>query len=182
MTPLDLQLLCRVVILFVFCLSAGTKVRNLGEFEVTIADFEVLPRRWSGATARLVLATEGLIAIFFVTGGALIPTAFFLAIILLSIFSFALTSALRRKLKVGCSCFGRTEVAISSYDVARNVALVLLSAIGLGTCFARPQIVERHNVILLALMGITTGMFIINLDEIVRTLVRPFPSLVAKDE
>lgn len=176
-----LVLFCRSTIALLFIFSFGSKALALREFVVTIGDFKLLPHRWSRAAALLLLGGELITALLVIIGGGMLAVGFLLAAALLTIFSVALISVLRRKIAVGCNCFGRTERRVSYYDVARNVYLLLCSFVGLiglivlGILKRALQDLPSGELILLVVMSAFVLFAVIHLGEVVETLRQPFP-------
>jgi uncharacterized membrane protein YphA (DoxX/SURF4 family) len=166
---------CRIVIALVFALSASGKVLDMPAFQESIADFRLLPRRWSKVVAWAFLGAEFVIALLMAVGGGALLTGFLLASGLLVTFSAALVVALRRNAEVTCNCFGRTERRISFYDVVRNALLVLCSLAGAWWALAgSPQNLAAVEAVLIGLMAVCFVVLTTNLRDIVETLRQPF--------
>lgn len=123
---------CRVVIALVFWLSGASKVLDVAQFRQTIGNFNVLPRAFSGVAAILFLGGEFSVAILVIIGNSLLIVGFFLAIFLLLLFSIVLISALIRKIRTPCNCFGINTKQVASFDVWRNVGFILCALSGYG--------------------------------------------------
>lgn len=175
MFPPYMLMFCRATIAFLFIFSFGRKALTFRDFVVTIADFKLLPRRWSRSIALLFLCGEIATALAVTVGGVLLPIGFGLAIVLLVTFSVALLQALRRHIRMSCNCFGRTERPISYYDVVRNLLLILCSLLGLWMQMYAQQGLSNGEIVLLLLMSISLLMFATNLSDVIKTLLRPFP-------
>lgn len=165
---------CRITIAFLFLYSSGSKLLSLRDFAVTIGDFKLFPRHWSRLAACIFVAGELIVLILTVIGGIVLPIAFLLAMLLLVGFSIALASALWRKLDLNCNCFGRTERRISSYDLIRNLLLILFSLTGLWMTSSATTNLSVGEIVILALMSAVALFIIIQLRDIVETLWRPF--------
>lgn len=168
-------LFCRSTLALVFLFSLGGKLLAFRDFVVTIGDFKLLPRRWSKAVAWFVLGSELITAALLICGGEVLPPGFLLALVLLTVFSVALGLALRRKIAMSCTCFGRTERRISRYDVVRNVCLICYGLVGLWMVRETPQNVTIGEFILLVFMSAVFLLVVTNLKDIVETLGRPLP-------
>lgn len=175
MMTTSVLLFCRLTVAFLFVFSSYRKILALQDFAVTIGDFNLLPRRWSKTVAWLFLGAEMAIALFVILGGYLLAIGFSLAIVLLTVFSLALITALKRHISMSCTCFGRTERPISRYDVARNMLMILWSLVGLFLAMYVPQQLTWETTLLLALMSLVFLLCATNLEDIVETLFRPFP-------
>lgn len=120
----------RMVTGFVFLISFVGKARNIPAFEQTIAGFRLLSPRLSRFTAWLFLAAELAVLLLLVAGGRFLSVGFALAILLLLLFSLALTSVLLRNLHTPCNCFGTSAKQVSPFDVLRNAGLIFCALIG----------------------------------------------------
>lgn len=78
-------------LLFVYAFLA--KMRDVAGFAAAIDRFELLPRRWVKTVALLFLGGELAVILLLLAGGFLLPLAFALAGLLLTLFSLALLSA-----------------------------------------------------------------------------------------
>ncbi len=121
---------CRVVIGLVFILSCISKARDMAQFIQTIHAFDVLPRSLNRVAAMLFLGGEFAVAALVLIGGPLLIFGFSLAIGLLLLFCFALTSVLARGIRTTCNCFGANTKEISTFDVWRNVGLIICALVG----------------------------------------------------
>ena len=123
---------CRLVIGLAFALSFVGKVRDASQFTETIRKFDLLPPGWAGPAAALFLGGEATVVALLILGGRLLPLAFALAGLLLTVFSLALLSSLWRGIETACNCFGASQKPLTYYDVGRNAGFILLAAAGLG--------------------------------------------------
>src|SRR4051812_16966710 len=97
MSMICLSLTCRVLLALVFFTAAATKLRgknDLARFRATVREFGVGPR-WSSAVAGAVIAGE-LVAACLMLVDATAPAALGLAAALLTAFTVAIGSAVRR--------------------------------------------------------------------------------------
>lgn len=160
---------CRIAIGLVFACAFLAKVRRAAGFAQTIANFDLLPRRWSKTAALLFLGGEVVVVILLILGGWLLPLAFSLASLVLFFFTVALISALRRNIKTSCNCFGVSEKPLTYYDVWRNVGFLLLAAAGLGLRGAIGELSSLAFIEFLFILLIAAVLVVawINLGEIV---------------
>lgn len=164
---------CRIVIALAFALSAGGKALDMPSFQVAIKDFQLLPARWSKIAAYCLAGLEAIVVLLLLGERSLV-IGFGLAIGLLILFTVALVITIRRKKAVTCNCFGRTERRVSNYDVGRNVVLIAIALTGVRLSLDFSRDLATSEVILSGLLASTVVILVINLADIVRTLLRPF--------
>jgi hypothetical protein len=167
-------LFVRIAIGVLFAASAFGKLTARRDFELAVAGFRLLPRRWVPAAAVAVPAAEVLVVLLVGVGGSLLVPGLLLAILLLAVFSAVLVSALRRGLDVGCNCFGPGVRLVQPADVARNAALVLCAAGGLVlAATAGDGRVSAGQAAVLAGMAVVFVLVVSNLGDIATTLREP---------
>ncbi len=166
-------LFCRIVIALVFIFSATGKLRDVAAFQAAVSDFQILPAKWNKAAAWLFLGAEILVVGLMLLGGNGLLIGFFLAAALLAVFSYALLNALQRKKALICNCFGATEQRISPYDVARNIALIACSLLGIWTVVRSFQYSFSVESIVVGLMAVSFTLIVTNLAGTVATLRQP---------
>lgn len=162
---------CRIAIGLVFLLSFVGKMTNVQQFTQTIANFSVLPQRFSRAAALLFLMSEGVVIVLLAIGRKLLPFGFALAAIMLLVFCAALISVLTRNINTSCNCFGASEAPVSKIDVWRNIGFILVALVGLLTTLPSAAIAATLNITEFVLIGMVAATFIaiwINLSEIVQ--------------
>lgn len=130
MLVLSVLTFCRVVIGLVFVLSSISKARDMAQFRQTLQTFDVLPPRLSQVAAVLFLGSEFVVVAFVLIGGPLLIFGFSLAIGLLLLFCLALASVLARGIRTTCNCFGTSTKEISTFDVWRNIGLIICALTG----------------------------------------------------
>ncbi len=162
---------CRVAIAALFLFSATSKTVNLQSFQRTISNFRLLPNLLIKAMSWSFLIGEFLIAIVMIIGGESLLLGFGLAAILLLVFTFALASALIRKLPTSCNCFGSYKKPVSAFDLARNSGIIGFALIGgliekNSTTITSLQLLEYIPIIFIALASV---LVMINLEEIIKT-------------
>lgn len=169
----QLLLFCRILIALVFALSLVGKIRNVGAFQESIADFELLPAQASRAAAWIFLVGEALVVVLLLIGGVALAAGFGLAILLLAVFSTALLLILRRKRQVVCNCFGRADQQITAYDVVRNGLLIAGCLAGLFALQSAGGGVSAAELIVVGLMAAAGSALVTNLADIAETLRQP---------
>jgi hypothetical protein len=123
---------CRVTLGLTFLLAFVGKVRDLAGFRKAIINFRLLPPGLSTGVVWLALGAEVGIVVGMLLGESWLLPGFLLALILLSIFSTALTIVLVRKQRTTCNCFGMSNHPISAADLWRNGSLLVCAAGGCG--------------------------------------------------
>lgn len=166
---------CRIAIASVFAASASGKASDITAFRDTVSNFQLLPSSWSRVVALLFLGAELAVVPLMAIGGKLLAAGFILAAGLLAVFSAALVAALWRNIRMTCNCFGRTERRISSYDVVRNMLLILCSLVGFwGLTFGSIRSLSATEILLIGFMTLCFAVLITNLKDVVETLQQPF--------
>ena len=130
---------CRVATGLVFAWSFVGKVQDISSFIQTINRFKILPKKFHQPAAVAFLASELVVLGTMILGGKLLLWGFLLAGLLLISFSIALVSVLIRKIQIPCNCFGSSQKPISSFDVFRNITLILLSLSAYGLLIANGE-------------------------------------------
>jgi hypothetical protein len=130
---LYIQAFCRSAVALIFIFSFLGKVRNVAEFQQTIANFALLPAPFTRPTAWLFLVAEALVVVLILLGGPFLLPGYLLATALLFVFSLAMASVLIRHISTTCSCFGPSNKPISTIDLVRNGGLIACTVIG---CFS----------------------------------------------
>lgn len=146
----------RVALGLLFAYAFLAKVRDVAQFAAAVGRFELLPRRWVKTAALLFLAGELAVILLLLTGGSWLPLAFALASLLLTLFTLALLSTLRRGIETSCNCFGASEKPLTYYDVGRNAGFIACSLLG---WWLVPQVAgspAAQNWLALAWQGLVT--------------------------
>jgi Methylamine utilisation protein MauE len=164
----------RMFILFAFAASFLGKVGDIRGFQETIVDFQLLSTYKSKIIALMFLSAELLTSLMMLIGGDMLILGFLLAIILLIIFSIALISALKRKVRVNCNCFGQNNQRISIYDTIRNLLLILSNFVGIWAYMNASLRLSWEEVILVSCIAACFVVLVTNLSDIVETLRKPF--------
>ncbi len=166
--------LCRIVIGLIFMISFTGKVRNLPAFENAISHFRLLPAWAEKPVALLSLVGEFVVIILLVSGNRFLSVGFGLGALLLTIFSVALISVLKRSIQTSCNCFGLTERPVSRSDIARNVGFASCALCGL--ILVVPGADRRSlSVVEWALAGFPAAVFVavwLHIGEIIRIFER----------
>lgn len=162
---------CRAAIGLVFALSCLSKARNLAAFSEAIDRFQIVPARWTGPAAYLIVLAEGVVMLDMVLGGRWLVPGFALGLGLLIVFSAAMLRALSRRMQVSCTCFGRTDRPVSFADVGRNSIFVIVSGAGLliaGVAPAALSAPTSGEAGLMILIGATVVAVALHLHDLVQ--------------
>jgi hypothetical protein len=151
---------CRFALLFLFLTALVGKVRGISQFAQTVADFRLLPPWLSQPAVFLFLAGELAVILLLLAGGSWLPLAFALAGLLLTLFSLALLSALRRNIQTSCSCFGNSDKPLTYYDVWRNVSFMACSLLGWWLAAQVLITAQPLNWVELAMAGFLAALFV----------------------
>ncbi|WP_067811949.1 MauE/DoxX family redox-associated membrane protein [Actinomadura kijaniata] len=156
---------CQAAVAVAFAGSALAKVAGRAAY----ADF----RRWLARTVR-VPAWAAPLAVAAEAGTAvavLVPATaafgFGAALALLAVFTAALASMIRRRVRVPCRCFGAGRRPPGPVQVARNGALALVAAVGGVSAAAGAEIVWTAAVAPPVAAGAALGLLLAELEEIV---------------
>lgn len=156
---------CRLYILLVLIAAVAGKLAAMAEFRDTVAALLPIPERAVGATALAVAGAEALAAILLAAGGGWARSGMAGALLLLILFTAAISIALVQGKRVNCRCFGGGGHALSGYDVIRNA--VLIAACGCYLRFGATGIaIEPAGWLLLFGMALILFVVSTNLDEI----------------
>jgi hypothetical protein len=150
---------CRLYILVVLLASAAGKARAIGRFAETLEALVHLPARWSRIAAVAITASELLVALALVDGGAAAHHGMTAALVLFLAFTAVLLVALVRRQTVSCNCFGASDHPISAWDLVRN--LLLISACASWLLMGQPGVALSLGERIL-LLGATVFAFLIS--------------------
>ncbi len=168
--------LARLLVGITFVLSFVAKLRDVQSFRNAVEDFQVVPRRLVAPTAVAVLAVEATVAASMLTTGWALATGFVLAVGMLAAFSLAIGLVLRRRLEVSCNCFGSPTTKVSAVDLVRNGTFALFAVVGLWAMTAAGGTgVPAQDIALTAPIAAVVVALLVNLNDVVQTLIRPFP-------
>ena len=127
MTSLDpaLQLTLRLAVALLLLGSLQHKLRDFARFRSAVANYRVLPRRWTAAAALLLALAEGTIGVALGVGLGSVPAL--AAAVLLAVYTGAITTnLLRGRRDIDCGCAGPDgRRPIGEGLVVRNAFLIL---------------------------------------------------------
>ena len=118
---------CKITLGLLFLISFLSKLKSFSQYVATVSEFRLLPKSFTRLAAVLILISELLVVIFLFKWQVV---AFWLASILLIIFSTAFISVLFRNIQVTCNCFGPSQHPVSQADLVRNFGFLLCSCGG----------------------------------------------------
>ncbi|MDP9798687.1 hypothetical protein J2S43_007199 [Catenuloplanes nepalensis] len=170
-----LEVFTRGLIGLVFLLSAWSKMPigdRFGEFAASLAGMRLLPGRFARPAATLVVAAEAVTPVLLLT----IPVlGFALAAALLLGFTVSIVTVLRRGTRATCRCFGGSAPArFRWHHVARNVALLVVTATGTAAVSAQPSVPWQVAAVGSA-AGLAVALLVAHLDDLVG-LFAPIPA------
>ncbi|GAA2431219.1 hypothetical protein GCM10010191_51180 [Actinomadura vinacea] len=166
---------CQAVVAVTFARSCAAKAAGRDAF----ADF----RRWLSGALRVPAALAAPVAAGAVIAEAaaaaallvppLVPIGFLAAVLLLAVFTVAVVSMIRRRVRVPCRCFGAGRRPPGVPHAVRNLVLLTAASIGAVTALAGdgPPPADAAAA-LAALAGAAAALLLIDLEEII-DLVRP---------
>lgn len=164
-------LLLRLIIIFVFIWSVGSKLFSLQSFFKKIEDFQILSSKFSKISGRVIIISEVTAVLLLFFGGRFMFLGFLLVTILLLLFSAVLIFSLIRKIQISCGCFGNSKDVISKYDVIRNVILVFISISGFllskNIDYQNPFAFQSIGIVLLSFIF---AVIIVNTSELLKIL------------
>lgn len=168
---------CRLVLGLTFTFSFVSKARDIRQFTTTIANFDLLPRRWTKIAVLLFLSGEAAVVILMIVGGLLLPAGFALAGLLLLLFTLAILSALRRNIHTFCNCFGASVRPLTYYDVWRNAGFMACSLVGWRLIAQAPMTESQSTWAEMGLLAFLAALFVM-----VWTQLNQVAMLLAKQE
>jgi hypothetical protein len=171
-------LTCRVLLIGVFAVAAGSKLIRHGFAEFEVSTGRLLPVRWSGwrrpaAVGVLAgeVATVGLLA-WSVTA----PVGFGLAVGLSLAFAAGIGAALRRKQRAPCRCFGTSATPLGRTHLVRNAAVSAAAVTGLALMsLTPPGAGHPAGAALAVLVGAVLAALVVRIDDLV-ALFAPLPT------
>lgn len=131
----------RTALALLFVVAAAHKLRDLGRFRTTLADYRVLPAPLAAPAAALVVAVElGVAAALAVPAGRAMGLAG--AAVLLVVYAAAVTvNLVRGRRHIDCGCAGpAARRPISGWLVVRNAVVALAALAGLAPVVPRPLV------------------------------------------
>jgi hypothetical protein len=166
---------CQWLLVAVFGWSATTKLVGRGAFTA-----------FRQATARLVPALRGhaaAAAVLVVCGELATAVALAIpatavaglvsALVLLTAFTVAVASALRRGSTASCNCFGRAAQPLSAHHLVRNAFLLAVAASGLLAAAGGQAGAAPAGLVLAGAVAVALAALVVNADAIVDLFSAP---------
>jgi uncharacterized membrane protein YphA (DoxX/SURF4 family) len=151
----------RLATAFIFALSAINKLRDFPAFTQAVANFQILPDRWVRPAAIFLVAAELAIVSLLLLGGPFLLPGFFLAVVILVVFTTALISVLARKLATSCHCFGASAKPVTAYHLWRNTGFIALALLGGYLLLIQPATAATPGPIEQGFLGIMAITFVV---------------------
>ena len=163
----------RFALCFIFLYSLVSKLRDIAGFENTIKNFQLLPGSLHRPTAIGFMLGEMVVFVAAVLGGNWLFLCYGLAISLLVLFIYALHSVLQRKIQTSCNCFGMSEQKVSSYDIWRNTAIILIAGLGLISLVlnTQPSHMDILKWLLSSIVAFVLSLLLLNLRELLELII-----------
>lgn len=120
------MLAARLLLGCLFVMTGLSKIRHPGSFADDILDYQLLSRRPARVLAHLLPPAELVLGLCCLLGLAL-PAVTGALILLLLVFTGAVTVNLIRGRRITCHCFGGSSTRISPLVIGRNVALLAVA-------------------------------------------------------
>lgn len=163
---------CRIAVWVVFLVSFVSKVINIPIFYRAVIEFRIIPTKLNKLITLLIVLAE-LIVVILLLFDQLIVFGLSLAIFLLSVFTIVIIITLKRGVNIECSCFGQTDIGISKYDVARNIAFIFCCFICIYLYKEPIYAISVGSFIVMFFMAVGFVISIIRLVDIVDGLWQP---------
>lgn len=167
--------LFEVTIGLTFLISALSKLANLSGFENSVFQFGILPQRFVILVARVFLGLELCIFVLLLINNLFVNAfGYALALLLLFVFTFALLHALRSQKRIICSCFGQSSAIISTYDVIRNLIMIILCVVSFGGTRMDPFVLNGTQYLILGCYSLGFALIISRFSDVIGTMTHPF--------
>ncbi|GLZ37041.1 MauE/DoxX family redox-associated membrane protein [Actinokineospora sp. NBRC 105648] len=152
----------------VFLIAAVAKSRHFTAFLDSIVELRIVPSGIRRPTAVVAIAAELAVAGLLGWG----PTArsgFIAALVLTAILTAVPASAMLRRQHVRCACFGAARTPLGWWQLARNLLLLAMAAV--GAAIPAPGVALAAPGVLVALAAATVGTAVITLSDQVAELL-----------
>lgn len=156
----------RVALTLLFLASAGHKLRDLGRFRATLADYRLLPDALAPAGAVLVVGAETALAAALVAPALRVPGLLSAAGLFLVYGAAIAINLARGRRHIDCGCAGAAgRRPISAWLVARN-ALLAATALG-GLVPVHPRALVWVDALTVAAATATLAALYASLDRLI---------------
>ncbi len=148
----------RIALAILFASAAHHKSQDLQGFGATLREYRILPSRWVASGSVALAASEGLLALLFLSGFAL-PMASAAAVFLLAVYSAAIgVNLLRGRRQIDCGCLGPAgSQPLSAALLVRNAIL----GFGAALVFLEPIDRSYSAIDLLSIAGGTATLVLL---------------------
>lgn len=165
----------RLLLATVFAIALAGKVSSRAAwtaFEESLRAMAVVPAPRVALAAKGSVATEtAIVVLLLVPARAAGMAGFVLAAGLLAVFTYAITTVVRRKQAISCRCFGASTTPLSVRHIVRNSALIAVALLG-AVATAGTTAAQLPAAVLAGVVGAVIGMLVAVLDDLV-ALLRP---------
>jgi hypothetical protein len=164
----------RIILGLTLAVAAWGKAKDAGAFRQTVVDFDLFPARGARTVAIVLIAAEFLAVAALAAGGGLLVAGFGLALLLLAVYSLALSVALARNARIDCNCFGQKTRPISPFDLVRNLLLLGLGLAGIVLlALDSSSHLPAGGIAVAAAMSVGVTVILVHLADIARILLDP---------
>jgi hypothetical protein len=161
---------CQAALVGVFFFSIAGKVRNrhaYDEFVSSVIAMQVLPQPWTRLAAIATIAAE-VATLVLLAIPATVPAGFLVAAGLLTVFTSAILTAIRRGRGAPCRCFGASTTPLGRIHVVRNLVLLAACLVGLASIANGSGNAPHPSGLLISLgAAAITLLFVLRLDDLV---------------
>lgn len=163
------QYFAQIVLCTIFIQSLIVKLRDPSGFQESIKNYHLIPNRYSGVAASVIVLAEAIAIILLVLHPILPMFGFSLSIALLSLFSLAIASALHRRIDLTCGCFGQASLT-NHLDLLRNAILICIAILGTVSLQQHKYVVNLPLFVLSVPPAILVSFAMANLKSVVQAL------------
>ncbi len=121
--------ICRLYVLIALLFAAWGKTIGFAAFRRSLAESFPALARVDAAVALAIVSAEWSIALLMLIVGASSRVGSVAALVLLSLFTAVIGTALASGRAIVCSCFGASGHRIGRVDVVRNLTLIIAAAV-----------------------------------------------------
>jgi hypothetical protein len=164
-----MDVVARTLLFGVFVFSLAGKVRGraaYADFADSVAALWPGPRRWIRVVSVATVAAEAAVVVLLVAPATAVA-GLLAAAGILAVFTAAILSAVHRRERAPCRCFGRSDTALGTPHVVRNAVLLLVSLLGLvGAAADTPARHPGGMALALALAAVAL-LLVLRFDDVV---------------
>lgn len=164
---------CQTALAGVFLFSIASKVRSrraYEEFVSAVIAMQVLPQLWTRPAALATIAGE-LTTVVLLAISATVPAGFIVAAGLLTVFTAAISTAIRRGRRAPCRCFGASATPLGRLHIVRNLALVAACLVGLSSALDSAGSVPHPGGLIISLgVAAIAALLVLRVDDLANLL------------